>query len=354
MKSAPLPRLGIQAKKRTLLFALVMLSIICALTIEVHASEANYQPSQQSHSYNIGVLMSATHRQPRLEGFKQGLENHGNQYGTQYNYTVYLAEDGRKQLAELAQQVIANKPDLAIACGGIEADALRLASAGSGIPVVFLYAASSVERGLVNNMTKPGGNITGIDSNDTALTTKRLWYLKKILPRAQRITCFNIPSIRSSAASGLVAQKVATELGLSVRIIDIATKEQLGAAVNKQLAKTTTDAVLLLPCAPIFQVMVHDLTPKATSEGIPIFGAIDGNLESGAFATYSSNQKACGIQAARLAIRILHGAKPADIPVESPQQLELILNRAMIKKLDLKLPRALWQIADQVVDLEPH
>lgn len=330
--------------------------VFCALLTFVFNAPLYAGDTPENHSakvFHFGVLMASDVRLPRVEGLQQGMEQHGAPYGIHYDYRLFDAQGKREQLLPLAQQLIAQKPDIAIACGGIEADALRQATLDTNIPVVFLYSASSAERGLVASFSHPGGNITGIDGNDTALTEKRLWYLHKMLPEVKRITCFNIPSIGSSAQAAKVATSAGTRMGLEINIINVATIDELPGNIEAMLQQNSSEAILLLPCAPIYQILGSVIEPVATRKGIPIFGAMDGNLAQGACASFGSIEKNCGKQAARLVIKILHGSNPANLPVETPEDFELVLNRTMIERLHLKIPQQLWRLADRIETAAP-
>ncbi|SDE13134.1 ABC transporter substrate-binding protein [Desulfuromonas thiophila] len=335
---------------RTLLLALLTSLLLPTFALSIQ------QPTNGAHhnkQYRFAVLLAGDHRTPRIDGFKQEMARHGDQYGVHHVYTFFNAEGNSSQLLPLARQIVASHPDVAIAAGGIEADALKLATDEAPLPVVFLFSASCVERGQIESIRHPGGNLTGIDSNDTVLTEKRLWYLHKMLPGIKHVTCFSIPTIGSSAESAVLAVEAGKKLGLEVRIIDLESKDELKSKAQQLVRRDNTDAILLFPCGPIHQVFGEALAPLATELGIPIFGDFDDSLAKGAFAHYGSLQSADGAQAARLAIKILHGASPADIPVEIPQHYELVLNRSMIERLKLNLPPQIWRLADRIVDAAP-
>jgi putative ABC transport system substrate-binding protein len=306
---------------------------------------------QAGETVHIGILSANQTRNDTINGFEAGMAGHAGNSGAAYLYKRYEAEGDRSKLAGLAAELIAEKPDLAIAAGGIEADALKLAAKGTGIPVVFLAVSSAVDRGLVANMRTPGGSLTGVDTNDTALVEKRLWYIQKLLPTAKRVLCFHIPGITPSTASIELARKVAPQLGLELQVLEVANKEAVAAAAAT-IKRANTDVILLLPVAPIDAMVNSVLLPLSRQERIPIMGNNQQSIERGAFAAYGSSRYRCGEQAARLAIKILNGASPATLPAETPSTLELILNRHLVGELDLKLSKRSWRMADKVVDLK--
>lgn len=307
----------------------------------------------QAKAIKLGVLMASNTRQAPVDGLKSGLAKHAQEWGHihTYNYLIKNADGDRRKLAPMAAEIIASRPDVAIACGGIEADALLTASAGTTVPVVFLSVSSSVDRGIVASMVSSGNNFTGIDTNDTALTAKRLWFIKKMLPEAKNIFCFNVPSVFPSAQSLEVARDNADELGLTINSIDVESDADIRKATDS-LSRETTDVILLLPVVFTDKALRSIILPKAMSEKIPIFGYGMTNIESGAFASYAGSRFANGEQAARLIHKVINGTPPADIPIETPEKLELILNKAQVAKLGLKIPNRVWRMADKIVDIE--
>lgn len=306
-------------------------------------------PALAAENVNVGILMAGDNRQATVDGFREGIIEHGKEHPMAVSYQVENAEGDRDKLLSLAEAIIAARPDIAFAAGGIEADALKIASQGSGVPVVFL-ASSSLERGLVQSAAEPGGNLTGIDTNDTALIEKRLWYISKLFPDARRVTCINIPSNTPSRESVAIAREAAPEFGLSLTVLEAATKEQ-ARAVAASISGVNTDVVLLLPVAVVDQIMRDTLLPLSLQHKIPILGYNEGSVANGAFAAYGGSRYEFGKQAARIAVKILHGADPASLPMETPDFLELTINRWMVARLGVVMSKWAWKMAEKLVDI---
>ena len=299
---------------------------------------------------HISILKVGDIRNDPINGLKAALVSHAEEEHHSYSYDIKDALGDRTILPRLAAEIIADKPDLAIAAGGIEADALHAASAGTAVPVVFLSVSSAVDRNIVASMVSSGNNLTGIDTGDTQLTAKRLWFIKKLLPKAKKVLCFHVPSIVPSVQSLQIAREAAKELELELTVVEVETEDDIRAAVGK-LSRTSTDVILQFPVAVTDRATLPIIFPQATTEMIPIFGYGENSLESGAFASYAGSRFANGQQAARLVHKIINGILPKDIPIETPDKLELIINRAMVDKLGLRLPDRAWRMADKVIDL---
>ena len=325
------------------------LSMVALLAIILPMGMAGQAAS--ARDITIGVLMANDLRQEPLGGLQKGLLSHEEEENITFSFHIKNAKGNRAILPQLAAELVALKPELIISTGGIESDALLVATAASHIPVVFLSVSSSVDRGIVASLTSSKNNFTGIDTNDSQLTAKRLWFIHKILPEAKTILCYHVPSIVPSGEALDVAQKTAAELGLIIKVFNVESERDIEKA-TENLSGSDVDVILQLPAAPIDRALKDVILPSAMAEKIPIFGYGRGSINSGAFASYAGSRYANGRQAARLVHKIIHGVAPADIPVETPENLELILNRAMVKKLGLSLSSRVWKMADEIVDLD--
>jgi putative ABC transport system substrate-binding protein len=124
------------------------------------------------------------------------------------------------------------------------------------------------------------------------------------------------------------------------------------ASAAASLTADRADAILMVPAAPIRQAMKHLLYPVSIAEGVPIVSYERTDLARGAAMSYAGSRHANAAQAARMVDRVLRGTDPADIPVETPQKLELVFNRLVVERLDLDLPDETWDLADEVVEIE--
>ena len=303
----------------------------------------------EAKTYHVGVLLSDDIRLETFLGLKDGMKKLGYTEGKDVIFEVNNANADNAKLPAMAREIVAGKPDVAIAAGGVESDALREASQGTGVPVVFLAVSSSVERGLVKSMTNPGGNMTGIDTNDAQLTAKRLMYLKKMLPKARRILIPNFPTLAPSVTAVEVARKVAPELGFEIEVIEGKTKEEIARAAA--ISPDKVDVIYIGMAHPVWQMEKGVFFPISESKKIPIMGITRENLANGSFASYACSRHAAGFQAARLVKKIFDGVPPQNIPVETPEKLELVINKWVVERLGLEIPDKVWKLADEIVNV---
>lgn len=300
---------------------------------------------------SIGILMANDTRQNPVDGFKNGMAYYAGNCIEHFTYTILNADNQKHKLPALAQKLIEAKPDIAVAAGGIEADALMAATRGTNVPVVFLSVSSAIDRGLASTMNAPDKNITGIETNDTQITAKRMWFIKRLLPGARRIFCFHMPSNVPSVESIKIARKKAKELGLELIVKEVETVYDIN-SVAQMIFRENIDVILVNPVAVIHGALQDIILPRAMREKIPIFGYGMTCVKKGTFASYAGSRYANGKQAARLAHKIVHGESPENIPIETPEKYEFIINTWMVKKLELTLPATAYKMADKIVEIE--
>ena len=308
-------------------------------------------PTQKTRVYRIGVLLSGDIRLEVFSGLKDGLRELGYVEGEDVIFEVKNAKGDRSLLPELARSISDSQPDVAVAGGGIEADALKSATETSDIPVVFLSVSSAIDRGLIAGLRSSENNFTGVETNDTQLTAKRLELITQLLPDAQRILVLFVPSITPAVKSVEVAEEAAPRLDVELTLLAVETEQDIRTAATS-ITADTVDAILLVPAAPVREFMKELLYPASLAHQIPIMSYEKTDLARGAVMSYAGSRYANGVQAARMVDRLLHGTDPADIPVETPQKLELLINRLVVDRLGLELPDEAWDLADEVVEIE--
>ena len=308
-------------------------------------------PSHADETQKIAILMANAGRQETVNGFTEAMSGFAAQNGFTLVYEIKNANNDKGKLPNLAEQLVATSPDLLVAAGGIEADALKDAAQKTAIPTLFLSVSSVIERGLTTDMASPEQNITGIETNDTPLTEKRLWFIKKMFPSAKTVLSFRMPDIVPSVESVKVAQKTVETLGLRLMVHDVHSVAEIKKVMDTLLSPYP-DVILLNPVAPVTGAIKEMILPRAMELKIPILGCDMASLKNGAFAYYAGSRYRNGRQAARLAVKLLRGVKPQHIPIETPQTYELVINKWMVAQMEMKLPARVWRMADRIVDIK--
>jgi putative ABC transport system substrate-binding protein len=305
------------------------------------------EAQQGARVVRIGYLdgSSPSARTTLLAALKDGLRNLGyapNHYVIDSRY----AEGYDDRLPELAADLVGDKPDVILAVG--PPPALAAARATSTIPIVFVGVGDPVGTGLVPNLSRPPGNVTGITLLAVELAAKRLEILKEAVPRAARVAIIWNPANPVNAREFKEAQAAAAALTVTLLPVELRSPDELDVALNAA-TRDRADAVWVLSSPATFlnrpRIIGH-----MTQHRVPTMCALREYTLSGGLLSYGPSYADHFRRAASLVDRIVKGAKPADLPVEQPTKFELVINLKTAKALGLTIPPSLLQRADQVIE----
>ena len=242
-------------------------------------------------------------------------------------------------------ELIGQKPDVLVAVTTNAAQAAR--NATTTIPIVFMGVTDPVTAGLVERLSRPGSNITGITNMAAILTSKRLELLKEAVPNATHVAVLWDPRAPGSVPQWQESQQPAQELGLRLYSMEVSSVDDYEAAFRKAVeARSTALWVTLNPMANSNQRKIADL---AMSHQLPSICARSDYSDNGCMMAYGPGYGIEGKDGARYVDRILKGAKPADIPVEQPMKFELVINLQTAHKLGIAIPQTVLFQADRVI-----
>ena len=295
----------------------------------------------------VGYLaaVTATADAPRLEAFRQGLRELG--YVEGQNLVIEYRHEGGGfgRLPDLAAELVRQRPDVLVAVTTNAALAMRRAT--TTIPIVFMGVTDPETAGLVESLSRPGGNTTGITNIATILTGKRLELLKGNLPRLSRVAVLWDPQAPGSVPQWQESQVRARELGLQLHSMEVSSVEGYEAAFKEAVeAHNAAVWVTLNPLANSNQKRIAEL---ALSYRLPSICARSDYSENGCMISYGPGYGTEGKDGARYVDRILRGARPADLPVEQPMKFELVINLVTAQKLDLAIPQSVLFQADKII-----
>jgi putative ABC transport system substrate-binding protein len=255
--------------------------------------------------------------------------------------------EGRNdRLRSVADELVAQGPDLILVQSAPAARALMQAT--TTIPIVRIAVGNPVEVGVVADLGKPGGNVTGSSYLADESVRKLLQLLKEAAPRLRSVAIFVNPS--NEAAAPLVRQLRAdgTVFGMQVQVVEVSSPGDFQAAFAA-IRRANTES-MLLPPEPLIRSNRGLIAEFAQPHSLPL--AVTGSsryLPAGGLISYGPTT----IQYARITAgyvdRILKGAKPGDLPVEQPSRFELAINLKTARALGLTVPQALLQRADEVI-----
>ena len=293
---------------------------------------------------HIGFLTPGPN--PREAAFWQGMRDLGYVDGKTFVADRRSAEGDFARLPALAAEIVKNRPDVIVAIAS--ASALAAKQATATIPIVVVGASDPVGGGLVGNLARPGGNLTGTSTQTTAAVGKVLELIPQFLPRAMRVAALwdpvNAISQQLRMGETLIA---AARLHLLVRIIEVEAREDLDRAFAA-LKSARPDAVLI-SADTFFLANAQRVAEFAVADHLPVFGTGRPLTEAGIFVSYGANTAVVARRSAAYVHRILKGAKPGDLPIEQPTKFEFVINLRTAKALGLTVPQSLLMRADDII-----
>jgi len=320
--------------------------IICIALGALLFALCSHAEAQQPTVYRIGVITGGGAYYETIDGLRAGLKELGFEEGKRF---VLAIRDTKGDVAKAAEEAARNleqeKVNLIYTTQTTVAITARRATAN--IPIVFCAGTDPVGVGLVDSFANPGGRLTGVYSMTADLTGKRLEILKEIIPKARRVVTFYNPRRATSIESAKQAREEAQRLGIEVVEWHIASVEELQAAV-RALRVGQFDAIFEVP-DPMVVNQAQLIIDAARVNRLPTMFFFPSEVIKGGLASYSVDLHAVGRVSAKYVQRILTGIKPADLPVEGVDKIELVINLKTAKQIGLTIPQSVLYRADKVI-----
>jgi putative ABC transport system substrate-binding protein len=281
-----------------------------------------------------------------LEAFRQGLRELGYVEGQNIAIESRSAEGKDERLPVLAADLVRSKVDVIVATSGAATRAVQQTT--RTIPIVMSQANDPVGSGLVANLARPGGNVTGLTIMSPDLVAKRLELLKELVPKVSRVGLLRNPDNPASAAMLQEAEAAARALGVRLQTLEARNPQEIEVAFAAML-KERAGALLMLTDA-IFTTQRRQIAELAAKGRLPSIGQSSAFPDAGWLMAYGPNLLDLERRAATFVDRILKGAKPGDLPVELPTKFELVTNLRTAKAIGVTIPPSLLQRADRIID----
>jgi putative tryptophan/tyrosine transport system substrate-binding protein len=297
----------------------------------------------------IGILgaSSGSENAPYTAAFLRGLTEQGFVEGR--NLLVeYRWADGRyNQLPSLAAELVRQQVTVIFASGG--QSPLRAAMAATkSIPIVFSLASDPVGRGYVASLSRPGGNVTGMNFLAEDVAGKRFELLRKLLPKAATTALLVNLGSPTSEAERRVIEAAAREVGQKVLVLTVGSARDIEVAFAT-LVESHADA-LLVTVDPLLLQQREQIVTLAARHAIPVVGFEREFVTAGALMSYGTPLRNSYHQAGIYVGRILKGAKPSDLPIVQATSFELVINLKTAQSLGVTVPQTLIAIADEVIE----
>jgi len=284
---------------------------------------------------------------PFITAFENGLRDLGRIKDKDVVIEYRYAEGNNERYPDLVDGLVRLPVDVIVA--GPAPAAMVAKKATATIPIVITLGADPVAFGLVE--AHQSSNITGLTEITPELTPKRVALFKQIIPGLKRVAILSQPGmLRTETFDQLAKQSrdTAQSLGLELQFFEVRAITDLEAAFDG-MAKAGIEALVVLQ-SPMFNAQAKRLADLANTHRLPTMYEFRAFAVNGGLISYGADFNDVYRRAATYVDRLLKGAKPADLPVEGPTKLDLVINRKTAKALGLEMPQALLQQADQVID----
>lgn len=316
---------------------------VLALVVGVAAARQALA-QQPARLRRIGVLSSfAASDLPRYAPMVEALRERGYAEGRNLAIEYRFSDGDTALLVRQAAELVRLPADLIVAVATPAGHAAKEAT--TAIPIVFT-TADPLASGLVTNLARPGGNLTGVSTIATDLSGKQLELLREALPRARRIGFLGSSRDVNSGNFRRQYEEAASRLGLAVEPLMVADTAEFAAAFATAAA-ANCDAMVV---QPIFVSGRAPIAELAVRHRMPWIGDNSEFAEAGALFAFGADRVALWRRTGEQVARVLDGARPADMPVEQPTRFTLVVNQRAARALDVVVPASLLLRADAVIE----
>jgi putative ABC transport system substrate-binding protein len=305
---------------------------------------------QQGKVWRVGILVQE--RRPasldshRLGAFQKGMRELGYIEGKNLVIEWRFADGISERLPSLAAELVRLRVDAILAATTPPTAAAQKAT--TTIPIIMASVGDPVGSGFVKNLAQPGGNITGLSNLTGDLGPKHLEFLLILLPKLSRVAVLMNPANSTGATILKSIQAAARRIGVAVLPVEAGNPQEIGSAFSL-MTREKAGALIVAPDA-LFAQQDRQIAELAAKHRLPSIDGLREAAEAGILMSYGQNRAENFTRAAVYVDKIFKGTKPADLPVEQPTKIELIINLKTAKALGLTIPQDLLLRADKVIE----
>ncbi len=335
--------------RRTLTLALGAATLVASFT-----SFAQQPAGPADKVWRVGFL-AANKRPASIEAhfhgaFARGMRDLGYVEGKNLTIEYRYAENRPELLDVLAAELVKLKVDVMVIQGSPPTQAAQRAT--STIPLVFVGPGDPVRIGLVKSLARPGGNTTGLSSNTTEISGKRLQLLLEmtagVVPKISRVAVLTNPHTPQGSLTYEQVRMAAEKLGVALVRMEVSTPQDIDnafAAMQRDKA-----GAVYVSFEAFFEQQKDQIAQLALKHRLPCMAPNHMHAEAGCLMSYGGDFEGMFRYAATYVDKIFKGRKPSELPVEEPTRIELFINGKTAKALGLKIPQALLISAERVIE----
>jgi putative ABC transport system substrate-binding protein len=294
----------------------------------------------------IGFLSTTrSGERPSHAAFRQGLAEEGYVEGKNLAIEWRFANFKPDLMNEAARDVV--RLNVNVIFAGYPEALVAARHATNSIPTVAVDLESDpLAMGYIKSLARPGGNLTGTFLDLPELSGKQVGLLKEMVPGLSRLAIFGIPGLNSAQFAAAAAAVRA--VGVEAEIIEVQGPDDWGRAL--EMAKTKQVGAGILLSSPVVFISSKQTGELALANRLPLISLFAEFPRAGGLIAYGPNIAAMWHRAGLYVGKILHGAKPDDLPIERPEKFDFVINLGTAKALGLSVPSVLLATADEVID----
>lgn len=319
-------------------------SYLLAIALSLASWDSASWAQQPDRVPVVGLLMvNAARHESVIEALRNGLSKLGYAEGRDVRIEYRVAQGQVDRLPRLADELVKRKVDVIVA--GAEASGRAAKQSTSTIPIVLVaYDHDPVASGLIQSLSRPGGNITGVVALQPELVGKRLELLKEALPVVSRIAVvwdvFGQPQL-------VALEPAERSLGLRLHLVELRPPYNFQRAFRA--ARANGDGAALVLFSPVFYSERSRIAATALENRLPVVSQDHELTRAGGFMSYGPELADTWERAAYFIDRLLKGAKPSELPVEQVSHFKLVVNQKTARALGVTVPQSIMLRADEVI-----
>jgi putative ABC transport system substrate-binding protein len=326
-------------------FPSIAAAVVVVLAIAFGFSHASAQAREAMPRVGLLTPAPSATAKPSWDAFREAMKELGYVEGKSVVYEYRSAEGQPDRLPQLAAELV--KIPVKVMVVANTPGNLAAKKATTTIPIVMVAVGDPVRVGLVSNLGRPGGNLTGFTNLTGQITAKRLQLLKELIPAATRVGAIGDPGDPNALVQIQDAETAARELKIQFRLFALREAAQLEPAFEAAKAWRAQAMIRLAdPLQPSLRARMIELADK---NRMPVMYASKADVEAGGLIGYGVDPVDTYRRAAAYVDRILKGAKPGELPVQQPTKLEMAVNLKTAAALNIKIPHLILVQADQVI-----
>jgi len=300
--------------------------------------------AQSERVFRVGLLGAATVAEG-IDVFVDQMRQLGYEEGRNLVLDRRLVETAERNAA-IAAELIALKPDVLLGSGSQQVEALKRAT--DSMPIVFTWVSDPVGLRIVASLPRPGGNATGVANYVPELSAKRLEMISEVVPGATRIAILFNPT--NAAGIAVLRETEAAAATRRILLVPAPTRslEELPGALERVIEEKA--GALIVFSDVLFSTVYASIIEFAVHEHLPTIFPVARQVRAGGLMSHGVDPAEGFRRAADYVDKIFKGAKPADLPVENPTRLEMVINLKTAKTIGLTMPPSILARADEVIE----